>query len=208
MTDISAPSPAVGTSLLINLGGDRQLTLQCFFPLDSSEDEGNGLIDKLLRFGDRAKARYDLEAMTEQFSLVGLQLQNLIDGMPLAEHKYRESQETLVAEIRKLEADKATVLETGYADFRAKGRLGDYKPSGAIASRGEALARQIAGSKVKIEENERERDGYRQQIIQTIKHHQQDLAKRRLKIDSLRKLVGQEPNTDFLETEQYEPPTE
>ena len=204
-------SPAVGTSLTVTLGDNRQLVLQCFFPLDEPEEIGNKLIDKLLRHADRAKARYDLEALVEQFNTVGLQTQGLIDGLPLAEQKFRDARDGIDKEIVNLGIEKGGVAEKAYEAWGAAKKRGEFKLQGASANAVQRINEKIAVLEAKQANNLADRAGYRQELLKSIKHYQEFLARRREKINRLCIFAygeGADCFVEFMAEEKFEAPKE
>lgn len=95
-------APALGFSITANIHDRSQIVAQSFVPLDSSEDQINEALDKVMKALDRQHAKYqvkDLERKMEQEDLI------------------------LRSQIEKV----ADLQNTAAAEHTASGRRGEFK---------------------------------------------------------------------------------
>lgn len=148
--------PSVGVSIACNLGGDRQMTVQTFYPVGSDLALVNALIDQLMVPIDRQKAfaeLIDLEAEHEKLSSTLRQLNEDYARLEVDFHdnqarravQLEEIATTKAEELAKAEQAAAKVLaearelrdteyKAGYSEHTTQGRRGEYAPAGARAA--------------------------------------------------------------------------
>lgn len=208
--DEAAPAiisiPAIGVSVTTVLGGNRQMVIQTHFPGDAPAAEGNICVDKLLGFADRAKARYELEELEDQFHEVGRELRLGINSLPLCEADFHKELDDLGTKISDAEARRLDIYNTGAAEFSNAGKAGPYSPSGAVKQQIAAISHDIIQLKTLVKSAPGERDQRLMMIHGKIRHYQMDLEKRRKKLNELRSLAGQVPMEDYLDLQNWSPP--
>jgi hypothetical protein len=197
----SVEVPAIGCSFTTNLGGERQIVLQTHFAQDMSEETINGLLDRMLKIGDRQKAKYDLEKIEEEFRTVGVALTNLLDGFPIAEINHAKEQVERAERLEVLREMQTAARNESYDEFAKAGKRGTFVLKGHALQKVNNIGAEI----LKLEERERaaanDKQQHRETLLNSVRHYRQDLAKRRVKLNAMRTLAGLPPNTEFEEAE-------
>lgn len=198
------PGVAIGYSLACALGGDRQMTVQCF--VDEAEDDEtvNRKIDRVFRVMDRQKAKYDLDKEEREFEEVGRHLRNFLNAIPQAKMAAQAQQKTLEAELLGMQDARKEVHDEAYAAFKASGRKGQFQPRGALEGRLRNMDAEIQKKRDKIAALPNDIAQHRSETVQNVLKYQADLKKRRAHINDLRRLAGLGVNTDFIAEETAE----
>ena len=196
---------AIGYSMMCNLGGERQMTIQCFVGEDESDEIVNARIDRIFRVVDRQKAKYDLDKEEKLAEECALHLRNFLNAIPIAEKALERQIAVLTVELNAKEAAKKEVFEEGYAKHVSGGRSGVFKPSGALESRLRNMDADIQKTRDAIVAAPRDNDQHRQQAVINVRKYQDDLKKRREYINELRSMAGREAYTAFLDEETANP---
>ncbi len=181
---------AIGYSIVCNLGGDRQMTVQCFVEEDEADEIINTRIDKVFRVLDRKKAQYDLSKLETEFEEVGRHLRNFLNAIPVAEKTAQHQEALLTVRLNEQRLAREEVYQRGYAAHNTAGRRGAFTPTGALKG-------QLGGMDIEIKKTEdalkalpNDTAQHRSQVAENVRKYQDDLAKRRVAINDLRKLAG------------------
>lgn len=197
------PAPAIGYSVAAVLGDRRNMTVQCFVGEDEADDVVNAKIDRIMRVVDRQQAFYDIEAELEGFHKVGAALQQLIDGLPIAERNYNEQRARLVVEVQAKEDARKSAYSDGYNEHVKRGGRGDYVPKGHVAADLARMDADIAQTQEKITKMPADRAQHRQELVNSIAHYQGDLKKRRAKVNEILDKIGKPQVGDYADAEAY-----
>lgn len=193
--------PAIAATFVTTLGGDRQITLQTHLFQDMDDATIHALIDRMLRIGDRQKAKYDLEKVEAEFRTVGNALVDMIAAIPVAERNHAKTVVERGETIRALQEGQTQVRDDAYAEFTKTGKRGTFQLKGHAATAFSRIQAEIN----KVEEAARSAENDRAQWKQTQAHNierfRRDLKDRREKLNAMRKLAGFDPCTDYLEAE-------
>lgn len=198
--------PAIGYSIAANIGDRRQLTVQCFVHEDEPDDVINGKLDRIMRVIDRQQAYYDLEAEMEGFDKVGNTLQHNLEALPIAESNTKKEIAELGIKLSEFEVALAAERQEGYSEWSKKGGRGTYEPKGFRLNKINALEAQIKTIKDAIEAKPKDDAQHRQEVAKNIAHFQQDLKKRRARVNELRAMLGKEPITAYKAEEDFKLP--
>lgn len=174
--------PAIGYSIVSNLDGDRQITAQCFVSEGERDDVVNAKFDRIFRFIDRQKARYELVALRDELSKHRTTLAQLQEDLARADAQHNAAQASLESQMAELKAESNAAAERGYEAHVAAGRRGEYVLSGtakADVQRLTAAAHEVQRAKDK---NTAERDQHRQQIEISIDRFNKAIAEIECKI--------------------------
>lgn len=199
--------PALGISVQAQAGDRRTIIIQTHMGRDDSEEEINTLLDRLQRVIDRQQASYDLDAEMEGFHKVGGTLRLNIDGLPIAEANKKKELAALAVKLQEFETAKEAEYQDGYAEWSKKGGRGTYAPKGFRANKIAALTAEIEKARAAIEAKPKDEAQNREQVMKTIAHFQDDLKKRRARINHLLGLLGREPNLEYQDVEAFKPET-
>jgi hypothetical protein len=108
------PGVAIGYSIACNLGGERQMTVQCFVDESEPDEAVHARIDRVFRVVDRQKAKYDLDREIKEFEEVALHTRNFLNAIPMADRAARAQVETLGAELLGLQEARKEVYDEAY----------------------------------------------------------------------------------------------
>lgn len=192
-----SPAPAIGYSMVLQLGNERQMTVQCFVSEDESDDTINRKIDKVFRAANRQKAIYDLSSLEEKFEETGRHLRNFLNALPLAKQDADRRKAVLAVELQGKRDARAEVYQEAYGQHVSSGRRGDFRPTGHTASRLAAMDAEIKKAEEAIAALPNDLEQHRQTTANNIWKYQDDLKKQRRRINDLRHLSGLAPYTEF-----------
>jgi hypothetical protein len=198
------PATAIGYSIISNLGGERQMTVQCFVAEDEDIEVINRRIDRVLAVVDRQKAKYDLAKREQEFEEVALHTRNFLNAIPMAERAAQAQVETLKAELLGMQEARKEVHDEAYSAHVAAGRRGQFRPKGSLEGQLRNMDNEIAKKKLAIEGLPADTAQHRDQTLINIRKYQDDLKKRRGEINDLRKLAGLDNYTAFMDEETAE----
>lgn len=199
------PATALGYSIVCNMGGDRQMTVQCFVGEDEPDEVVNGKLDRAFRVVDRIKARYDLERHYKEFEEAGRHLRNFLNAIPIADKNAQYQLAALKVELTTKEEARKEVFDQGYNEHASSGRRGSFTPKGSLQSRLVAMDADIAKVREKIDAVPADTEQHKAKCLIDIQRYQDDLHKRRVAINDLRALAGLEPYVEFLVEETASP---
>lgn len=188
--------PAVGVSVTMNLGDNRQIVLQTFFPQEAPLAEKNKVADMLLRVGDRQKARYEIVDLRKELDQHITALARFEDDLASVEERHEK--EVAKKNIELLEINEAVANETksGYEDHVRSGRRDAYTPRGHRAANIDKLnsdVKRVAEEKHKLEA---ERNQAMQGIQKSIIRYKEEIAKYQARIEECTLLIEGAANED------------
>lgn len=199
------PATAIGYSIVTNMGGDRQMTVQCFVGEDEPDEVINARIDKVFRICDRQKARYDLDKQYAEFEEAARHLRNFLNAIPIAEDSSKRQIAALKVELAAKEEARKEVWEEGYQAHLSGHRKGEFVPNGALKGRLAAMDSEIQKVRDKIAAVPADSEQHKQKVLIDIRRYQDDLHKRRIYINDLRRLSGFGEYTEFMDEETANP---
>lgn len=128
-------APAIGYSIVANLGDERQITLQHFIGDDESDDKVHAAMDRIMACIDRQKARLRIPELK-------LEKQKLEGELAMAErdrtaieldHQHKDqARDRAILELR---SKGKEIHDDGYNKHVASGRVGPFVPQGQAQSR-------------------------------------------------------------------------
>lgn len=170
--------PAIGYSIIANLGDDRQITIQHFIAEDEDDETMHATMDRIMSCVDRQKARMKMpELKLERQKLEGeLALAERDRAAVEVDHKQiDEARDRQILELRSM--DKK-IRDEGYTAHVSSGRMGPYTPKGADASRLRAIESDVS----KLVEEAIRQANEREVALQNL---DQNLNMRRLRIQHI-----------------------
>ena len=199
------PATAIGYSIVTNMGGDRQMTVQCFVGEDEDEGIINARIDAVFRICDRQKAKYDLKRLYDEFEEKARHLRNFLNAIPIAEKNGQFQVAALKVELSAKEDARKEVFDEGYNAHAKSSRRGPFEPGGALKSRLTAMDAEIQKVREKIAAVPADIQQHKDKVLIDVQRYQDDLRKCRLVINDLRTQAGLEPYTEFMVEETANP---
>lgn len=186
----TAPAPALGYSIVANLGGDRQITVQCFVGEDEPLSTINAKLDRALAVVDRQKARYEIDEIREDLSKHEKTYAQFVEDAERIELDYQQSQKGLNDEIEKLAALHDETRDAGYQAHVSSGRRGGFAPSGHLKQQLSA----INGQKLQLAEardkNTAERDAAISQLAISKARYEAEIDRLKTKIAAVEAKIG------------------
>lgn len=182
--------PAIGMSIVMNLGEGAQMTLQGFFGASDSEEKANRLADRMVRMAERQKAKHDLVKYAEELEDLILTVERFEEDFAKTEARHRAEDAR-----RKVEADEFLVMaktaeQEGYNAHVGAGKRGNYVPKGTVLARIERAGHETK----KLAEEEAKANADRAQWMETIVKSRQrfaeNIASRKARIALCRDLLG------------------
>lgn len=152
------PAPAIGMSVVMNMSGDRQATLQCFVAQEDGEDAANALLDKMFRISDRQRARYEIVDLEDQLEKHERELFNFEEQFAKVEKEHARRKVEKEEEIALRTEEIATIQKDAYDQHVASGRQGEFKPQGGTKQAIEVKKTAMKQAKADIEKMDAERD--------------------------------------------------
>jgi DNA repair exonuclease SbcCD ATPase subunit len=178
--DIAAP--ALGYSILANLGDEKQLTVQCFVDSEESLPSIHAKLDKAMAVVDRQKAKYRLKDLAKELAETEAALGRQQDDLARIEDQFVAGQEARAEQVRQLAEAREEIAKAAYG----KGRSG---PVGHDKQRSEALKKQIEHLREEGNKAEAERAQARQNMAVNIGRFNDHIEKLAKQIDECNALI-------------------
>lgn len=179
-------APAIGMSVVMNMPGDRQATLQCFVAQEDGEVAANDLLDRMFRIADRQRARYELSDFEQELEKHRRMLANFTEDFARIEKDFALKKVEREEEAAALVEEADSIRAADYERHTKTGREGEtYKPQGHVKQNIDTKKAAAAQIKIGLEKLEAERivamDGIRnsQERFRTeISRLEKEVAKR------------------------------
>lgn len=182
--DAETPAPALGYSILANLGDEKQLTVQCFVDSEASLGDIHAALDKALVVIDRQKARYKVKDLRVELEKMQRTLGQMEADLGNLETAFEANQKAVDERI----ADcKARVNEINAAAY-GRGREG---PVGADKAQVSALTKELAHHAEEKAKAQAERKQARDNTAVTIGRYQEEIARVTAQVAECEALIGE-----------------
>jgi uncharacterized small protein (DUF1192 family) len=159
----AAAAPAIGYSIVCNLGGDRQMTIQCFVGEDESDAVVAARIDRIFRVVDRQKARYSIGDLQKERAKLEDELSQGEEDVATVDLNFNRAQAGLDVQLAELNKQHEQIFNAAY-EAHTKARTGEFKPTGhakANLDRIKSAVDQIHEQRAKNDaERAQHRDGF------------------------------------------------
>lgn len=177
------PAPALGYSILANLGDEKQITVQCF--ADSEEDitSIHSKVDKAMAVVDRQKAKYRRADLLKQVDEMETTQRRQKDDLARLESEFEASQEKINDRIAELQKECEDIQAAAYG----RGRAG---PVGQDKASSNAKQREIGQLLEQRNKAAAERAQARENIAVNIGRFDEEIAKAKAKIVECDELIG------------------
>jgi chromosome segregation ATPase len=142
MTEETVAAPALGYSILANLGDEKQLTVQCF--ADSEEDIASihSKVDKAMAVVDRQKAKYKARDLRSEVAKMERTLRQLEDDLARLETDFEANQEAIDRRIAECGEGVSKLQSEAHARGRAQPVGADKAAERALRQEAETLNEQ------------------------------------------------------------------
>lgn len=152
-------APAIGYSIVSNLGGDRQMTVQCFVGEDEVDAEVNSKIDRVFRVVDRQRARYQLVDLREERIKTSETLAQFEEDYARVEADYKKAAAERGVQLLELEQRRQGIHDGAYSTHAKSGRQTAFEPRGHTKQALDAFD----AAKAQVEAEQVKADGERDQ---------------------------------------------
>ena len=179
-----APAPALGYSILANLGDEKQLTVQCFVDSEEPLASIHRKVDRAMAVVDRQRAKYRLKDLYKELAQTEEGLGRLEDDLNRLEFAFEQNQKASDQRI----ADNLKRMGVVQDAALARGRA---KPVGADAATLTNLKKEneeIVAGKAKAEA---ERKQARDNIAVSIQRFNDSIAKHKEQIAECEALIAE-----------------
>lgn len=183
-------APAVGVSVTMNLGGDRQIVLQTFFEQEDSETAKNRLVDGLLKVGDRQKAKYEITDFEEGLIKHRTALANFEEDLARIEEDHKRKINSLNIEVIEMHSLRKDEYEAGYAEHMKAGRRTEYEPRGFRQTNLARIDSALETNKQGKHKLEAERDAAVGNLEISRKRYKEEIARIESEIEKRRILIA------------------
>lgn len=183
-------APALGMSVVMNMPGDRQATLQCFVAQEDGEEAANQLLDRMFRIADRQRARYELVDLSEQLAQHQRSLANFDADFARIEMDFAKKKVEREAEIEAYIAEAERLHKEGYDKWYESGRRGDYVPQGSTKQAIDVARGAAKKVHADIEKAEAERTVALGGIHESQKRYAGEIKRLKVEIDVRKVMLG------------------
>ena len=180
---MSEAAPALGFSIVANLGDNRQITCQCFVDVDEDLPVIHARIDKVQSVIDRQRARYEIADITKERETAAKTLQRAKDDLARVEGEF---QATMAENDRRLVDIAQSISEIN----TAAAERGRGSPAGADKSRVATLERERKEIAAIKDKNNAERDQYLQNVLVSIERFEEAVADCDRRLEAAHALIG------------------
>lgn len=176
-------APALGYSILANLGDEKQITVQCF--ADSEEDlpSIHAKIDKAMAVIDRQKSFYRKRDLVKEVEKMDRTRRQLHEDLARLESDFEKNQEAINSAIAANVQRTASLLDAANAKGRAKPVGADAAAVNAIRRENEQLSEQKAKAAA-------DRQQARDNIAVSIGRYNEEIAKAEEQIAECDAIIG------------------
>lgn len=184
------PAPAIGCSVVMNFPGDRQATLQTFFPQEASDDEANALLDRLFALSDRQRAKYDIEDLLKERSQTETGLLQFKEDQARVGERFEKEQAERQVQMDTMLTEAKSVHDRAYEDHGKTGRTGEFEMRGATKANHERLRQGAARVKADMDKQEAEKATALENLSGSVERYEQAIARLDAKIADCRAKIG------------------
>jgi len=178
----ASTAPAIGYSIVANLPGDRQVTVQCFVAEDEENEAVNKRLDRAFGFLDRQKARYEIPEIKDKIEEQEATLAQMERDLAAADEAFEKSQAELDIGMKTAVDTRDSFVQRGYNEHVASGRRGEYEPRGSDKARIDQHQSVIADYTAQKEKNIAEREQYRNNIVVGKRRYEAAIARDKEKL--------------------------
>lgn len=185
-------APAIGYSMIANLPGDRQVTVQCFVAHDEPDDVVNARFDRIFRFIDRQKARYELQDFEEELPKLRETLAQFEEDFAAVDARFEKQQAEADLQILELNKKAEEIEANARSAHNIAGRRGSFKLVGADESNVRNIRSGIEQIKLGKEKAVNERDEHKRNLDISLERHRKGIANLEAKMALRRRLLGED----------------
>lgn len=179
-------APALGYSIVANLGGDRQMTVQCFADSEEPVASIHAKIDKAMVVIDRQRAKYRLTELVEERHKQAVTLGRAEDDLARVEGEFQTEQARIDAQLGYLSEQIAEIDKVANARGRTGGAVGAEK------ARQKAMREEVKSLVEVKSKQQAEREQHRQNVIISIARFKESIEKLDQDLAECKALIGEE----------------
>ena len=178
-------APALGYSILANLGDEKQLTVQCFVDSEAPLASIHTQIDKAMAVIDRQKAKYRKRDLTKELDKMEATLRQLHEDLARLEGEFEKNQKAFDEAIGGAVKAQSDIVNAAYGRGRST-------PVGQDAARVNALKREVEQLNEQKAKATAERDQARQNTAVTISRYEEEISRAKEQIAECDELIDGE----------------
>lgn len=182
---MSDPTPAIGYSILANLGGEKQITFQHFVSEDEDDAEVNAKLDRIIGLIDRQKARVDLPILREELADHERTLAQFMEDKQRLDVDHVAAQARRDLQIATLTKTIEGIHNEAAEQHMGTGRQAPYKPVGQVKVNIDRQRAGIAAIEAEKEVAEAECKQAHQNFDISVKRYEGEIERRKVKIAEL-----------------------
>lgn len=183
-------APAIGYSIVANLGGDRQITIQCFVGEDEADDAVNARMDRAFRVVDRQKAKYELVDLRDELIKKQETLAQFHEDKARIDHDIDVKLAMLDVQVG-VGNDTLTAMNNDAYEAHVKtGRQGEFRAAGATKANMERVKQGLAQIQEQRDKIVAERNQHHESVMISITRYEAAIAADEAKIAAREALLG------------------
>lgn len=183
-------APALGYSIVANLGGDRQMTVQCFVGEDETDAVVNARMDRAFRVVDRQKARYELVDIREELVKHQDTLAQFLEDKARIDHDMDVRIAHLDVQMNVGNDTYKGLHNEAYEKHTASGRQGSFNPTGATKANLERITQGIEQLKAERDKLVAEKAQANENVSISIRRYEAAIAAAKARIAEREALLG------------------
>jgi hypothetical protein len=177
--------PAIGYSVLANLGDEKQITFQHFVAADDSDATVNACLDRIVGLIDRQKARIQLPTLRDELAEHERTLAQFVEDKARLDIEFNAAQARRDIQIVTLNKTVDTITNDAAEQHAATGRQAAYKPTGVVKTNIERQKAGIAAIEQEKVTAVAERDQAHAHFDVSVKRYEGEIERRKAKIAEL-----------------------
>lgn len=175
---------ATAVGFTVGLADDRQMQLQSGFSDDESDHVINARLDRVMRFADRQKARYEIVALRKELAELQQGLFQGEEALAATDMNFEAAQAQLDVEILECNQQIAGETNRAYENAARTGRSRSSALKGIPQSNIDRWKKGIEDAQANKVKNVAERDQFRDEFVKTQR-------RRRARVEEIEGLIAE-----------------
>lgn len=188
--DSDKTDPAIGVSIIANVGSSAQITLQTFFGRETPDAEANALIDRLMSFSSRQKAAAEIPDLEAELDKHERSLAQFDEDKARLDAEFERDQAVRQVQVEELTAHRTKLHDTAYENHVKTGRSAEFEVKGHIKANISRCDQEIVRIKAAMQKAVAERDLALQNLGTSRTRFVTEIEAIKNKLETRRRLVG------------------
>jgi len=168
--------PAIGISLLVTLGNDRQITLQTYVERDDPVDLQNAVVDSMVALAERQKAKAELPELQDELEKHQQTLAQFAEDLSRVRTDHGAAQQRRKVRVQEIDGEQTRIIQEGAQKAQQSGRTGKYEPTGHVKANVDRLAHDKATIAADLEKADAEAALAEQNLAISVKRYEDQIA--------------------------------